>query len=91
MTVWNKIIFASAIGLGIYVVGQLIVFRQIEAFDYWEARGYINGLVRGSGDYSTAITNLNYWKDWWLGQAWWKGLVENLYNYGLQRASEMYG
>ena len=88
---WNKIILVSAIGLGAYVVGQLIVFRQIEGVDYWEVRGYINGLVRGSGDYNTAVSNLNYWRDWWTGKAWWNWPVSHFYNYGLQRADELYG
>jgi len=87
---WNKIVLASAIGLGAYVVGQLVVFRQVEAVDYWEAKGYINGLVRGSGDYSTAVTNLAQWRDWWVERVWWKGIVEHFYNYGLQRANELY-
>ncbi len=91
MTFWDNFVLASAIGLGVYVVGQLIVFRQIEAVDYWEARGYINGLIRGSGDYSTAVANLDSWRAWWMERAWWKGLVENLYNYGLKRATEFYG
>jgi len=88
---WNKIVLVSAIGLGAYVVGQFVVFRQIEAVDYWQAKGYIDGLVRGSGDYSNAITNLNQWKDWWMGRAWLKWIVEHFYNYGLTRASELYG
>ncbi len=87
----NALLTAIAIGLGVYVVGQLIVFRQIEAVDYWEARGYINGLVRGSGDYNTAIANLDSWSAWWIERALCKDLVETLYNYGLQRASEIYG
>ena len=88
---WDKIILASAIGFGAYVVGNFIIFRQIEAFDYWEAKGYINGLMRGSGDYTTAIANLNQWRDWWMERAWWGGLVDHFYNYGLRRAEELFG
>ena len=89
--IWQGIILGTAIAGTVYVVGQLIVFRQIEGMDYWEVRGYINGLVRGSGNYTTAVANMNYWRDWYSGRAWWGGLVEHFYNYGLQRADEMYG
>jgi len=88
---WNKIVLVSAIGLGAYVVGQLIVFRQIEGIDYWEVRGYINGLVRGSGNRDAALVNLTQWRDFWMGQAWWGGLVDHFYNYGLERIDALYG
>lgn len=91
MTIWNKIIFASAIGFGAYVIGNLIIFRQLEGVDYWEVRGYINGLVRGSGNRDTAISNLNNWRDYWYERAWWKGLVDHFYNHGMSRIEQLYG
>ena len=90
MVAWDKIVLVSAIGLGVYVVGQFIVFRQIEAVDYWEVRGYINGLIRGSGDRDTAISNLTYWRDWWKGKAWWNWPVDHFFDYGMSRIDELY-
>jgi len=87
---WWKI---ATVGLGAYVFGQLLVFKlSVDAIDYWEARGYLNGLMRASGSKEMATANLNQWRDFWLAQSGWASLIINsLYGYGQKRILELYG
>lgn len=91
MAILQKLALTVGIMSATYVIGSAIIFRQIEAIDYWEVIGYLNGLMRGSGNYATAIANLNNWRNYWLARAWWKGLVNHFYNHGLQRIHILYG
>ena len=88
---WDTFAWVGFGGLSLYVFGQLILFKQIDAVSYWEARGYINGLVRGSGSYENAIANLDQWKDYWLAQkSWMSFVINNLYNHGVKLVGEIY-
>ena len=86
----DKLILTAAIGFGAYVVGQMIIFRQIEAISYWEVKGYINGLTRGAGSSEEAYRQLNAWYDYWEPKVWWKGLLDHFYSYGEKRINILY-
>lgn len=79
------------IGAGAVVVGQLIVFNQLDAYSYLHVRGYIDGLMRGAGSKEEAQAELDAWRSYWIDKVWWKGLVEHFYNYGLNRIRVLYG
>ncbi len=79
------------IGAGAVIVGQLIVFNQLDAYSYLHVRGYIDGLMRASGDGATAQAELDAWRSYWIDKVWWKGLVDHFYNYGLNRIGVLYG
>lgn len=89
---WCGIAKAAALGFGTYVVGQYILFRSLDAKGYFEVESYLHGLVRGSGDSTTATQNLNNWYNYWLTH---KGffpqfLLDNLYDHGIWAIEEMY-
>jgi len=88
MDVWK----IATIGLGTYVFGQLLLFKtSVDAMDYWDVRGYLNGLVRGSGSREVASGNLNAWRNYWLQQSGWaKPIIDSLYSYGAGRINAMY-
>ena len=89
----NTITKVAAIGLGAYVFGQILLFKpSIDAWDYWEARGYVNGLIRGAGSRDAALTQLTAWRDYWKAQrSWAGGIIDHFYNYGLQGIEYLYG
>lgn len=89
----NTIAKVSAIALGAYVFGQILLFKpSIDAWDYWEARGYINGGVRAAQSRDNALLFLNNWRDYWKSQRPWADFIINhFYNYGLQRIDWLYG
>jgi len=89
---WNTVAWVGFIGLGTYVFGQAILFKwQLGAVDYWDVRGYINGIVKGAGNYIYAVTALKDWRDYWLSKGSLYTLVNHFYNYGLKRAQILYG
>ena len=89
----NTIAKVSAIALGAYVFGQILLFKpSIDAWNYWEGKGYINGLVRGAGSRDAALTQLTAWRDYWTAQRGWaSAIINHFYNYGLQRVDGLYG
>lgn len=92
MELLEKIAIGGVIGLGAYILGQYAVFRAIDAVDYWDARGYVNGLVKGAGNSTAAMSALTAWKNYWIQRKSYMAFVINpLYNYGLQRIKEIYG
>ena len=89
---WKTVIAAIGTGFGVYVIGSFILFKQLDANDYFEVIGYINGLVRGAGSEERAIELLNNWRDYWLRVRPYLGfLIDHFYNYGLSRIQEEYG
>jgi len=86
---WIKI--AAAI-FGGYVIGNFIIFRQLDATDYWEVIGYIHGLVRGAGSKEKALQNLVEWRNYWMAErpylSW---LIEHFYQHGLYAVDVIYG
>lgn len=93
MGMFEKIAVAGFVGLGAYVVGQALIFKPaVGAWDYWEATGYINGLVRGAGSGSAALVQMNAWRAYWYAASpWAKFIIDALYNYGLKRIADLYG
>ena len=89
----NQIAKITAVGLGAYIFGQILLFKpSVDAWSYWEAQGYINGLVRGAGSSDNALNQLNAWRDYWIAQRGWaSSIINHFYNYGLQRIDFLYG
>lgn len=87
-----KLTKIAAIGFGSYVIGNLLLFKlSLDGMSYWEVRGYINGLVRGAGDYNQALDQLNAWRNYWITESPWAGtLIDHFYNYGNKKAVRMY-
>ncbi len=78
------------IGAGAVVVGQLIVFNQLDAYSYLHVRGYIDGLMRAAGSELEAQAELDAWRSYWINKVWWKGLVDHFYKYGEGRINALY-
>lgn len=87
-----KAIESVVIGVGGYIaVNALVFYPSIGAVDYFEAMGYINGLVRGAGSKAAAQTKLNEWKTYWMGEhSWAKPIIAYFYENGLKRIAKLY-
>ena len=73
-----------------YVAGNYLIFSQVGAKSYWEATGYINGMVRGAGNAVSAQTSLDNWKAYWQTQGAWSFILNHLYSYGIGRINDYY-
>jgi len=89
---WCTFAKITSVIFGGYVILNLLLSFRLGAVSIWQLKGYIDGLVRSSGDAITAESNLSWWKDYWTIRApEMQFLIDALYNYGLQQTSEVYG
>lgn len=89
---WCTFSKICAIVFGGYVILNYLASFRLEAVSLWELKGYIDGLVRASGNAATAVDNLDYWRNYWTERApGMEFIIDPLYNYGLERAAELYG
>ena len=88
-----KSIESVVIGVGGYIaVNALVFYPSIGAVDYFEATGYINGLVRGAGSKAAAQAKLSEWQSYWIEKnSWAKMIIDFFVSYGNRRIAVMYG
>ncbi|RLG13544.1 hypothetical protein DRN69_05445 [Candidatus Pacearchaeota archaeon] len=86
----KEILFAVG-GALTYVLINYIIFSQIEGADYFEVKGYINGLIRGAGSKEKAKELLDEWYNFWVNRKpFMKPVLDHFYNYGLKRIEALY-
>ena len=74
----------------VYVGGNLVIYNTIGARSYFEATGYINGLVRGAGNETSAMNALMDWKTYWESMGAMSFVVNQLYDYGTTAIYNLY-
>jgi hypothetical protein len=89
---WNTVAKVSAVGLGAYVFGQMILYKaSVNSMDYWAVNAYLTGLIRGSGSKAQALANVNQWRDYWLSKSGWASfLIDMHYDQAIKGINEIY-
>ena len=86
----KEIINMLGIAALVYVGGNLVIYNTIGARSYFEATGYINGLVRGAGTTALAMNALDDWRYYWESMGAMQFVVDQLYDYGHRQITVMY-
>jgi len=88
----KEIITTVGLGAGGWIVLNFITFYpSVEAVDYFEVTGYLNGLVRAAGNKAAALQKLDEWWLYHVDRAPWAGvIIKHFYNYGVNRAKALY-